>query len=141
MKPNRMLVIASLLSIVLLMFHFTDDILREGGMALRGTSNLVPVPIWVVWLWGTLMLAERRSGYIIMLVGSLIALGMPVLHMILATKVVTNEIARARGDYFFVWTLLALGVIGTFSFILAVRGLWRREWAPPRATGTAGVTP
>ena len=132
MKHHRMLIIASLLSILLLMFHLTDDILREGGMALRGTSNLVPVPIWVVWLYGTLVLAERRSGYIIMLVGSLIALGMPVLHMMLAKKVVTIEIARARGDYFFVWTLLALGVIGTFSFILTARGLWRRDWAQPR---------
>lgn len=132
MKPNRMLIIASLISIVLLMFHFADDILREGGMAVSGLNNLVPVPIWVVWLWGTLMLAERRSGYIIMLVGSLLALGMPVLHLIMAKRIVTIEIARARGDYFFVWTLLALGVIGTFSFILSVRGLRRREWAQPR---------
>lgn len=132
MKPHRMLIIASLISIVLLMFHFADDILREGGMAISGPRNLVPVPIWLVWLWGTLMLAQRRSGYIIMLVGSLLALGMPVLHLIMAKRIVTIEIARARGDYFFVWTLLALGVIGAFSFILAARGLKRREWAQPR---------
>src|SRR5260370_4911320 len=31
MKHNVMLTIASLLSIVLMTFHFTDDVLREGG--------------------------------------------------------------------------------------------------------------
>ena len=132
MKPSVMLTVASLLSILLLTFHFTDDILREGGMALRGASNLIALPILAIWLYGTLMLAQRRSGYIVMLVGSLVGLGMPVLHMVLAKTVVTNEIARAKGDYFFVWTLLALGVIGLFSFILSARGLWRREWAQPR---------
>lgn len=138
MKHHTMLIIASLLSILLLVFHFTDDILREGGMAVRGASNLVAVPILFAWLYGTLVLAERRSGYIIMLVGSLIGMGMPVLHMVLARTVVTNEIARARGDYFFVWTLLALGVIGLFSFILSVRGLWSRRWAKPGSPGKAG---
>ncbi len=132
MKHHTMLIIASLLSILLLTFHFTDDILREGGMAVRGASNLIAVPILFVWLYGTLVLAERRSGYIIMLVGALLGLGMPVLHMVLAKTVVANEIARGRGDYFFVWTLLALGVIGLFSFILSVRGLWSRQWGQPR---------
>jgi len=74
MKHNVMLTIASLLSIVLMTFHFTDDVLREGGMAVRGAWNLIAVLILLVWLYGTLVLAERRSGYIIMLIGSLLAL-------------------------------------------------------------------
>src|SRR5256885_1402089 len=126
MKHNVMLTIASLLSIVLMTFHFTDDVLREGGMAVRGAWNLIAVLILLVWLYGTLVLAERRSGYIIMLIGSLLGAGMPVLHMILARTVVTNEVARTRGGYFFVWTLLALGVTGLFSFILSARGLRSR---------------
>jgi ABC-type enterochelin transport system permease subunit len=133
-----MLVVASLLSILLLMFHFTDDILREGGMAVRGAANLIAVAILFGWLYGTLVLAERRSGYIIMLVGSLIGMGMPVLHLVLAKTVVPNEIARAKGDYFFVWTLLALGVIGLFSFILSVRGLWSWRQSKPGSPGKAG---
>jgi len=68
MKHSTMLTIASLLSILFLIFHMTDDILREGGMALRGTSNFIVVPILGLWLYGTLVLAERKSGYIIMLV-------------------------------------------------------------------------
>jgi hypothetical protein len=83
-------------------------------------------------LYGTLLLAERASGYIIMLLTSLFAMGMPVLHIALAKTVITSEAARARGDYFFIWTLLGLGVLGLFCFVLSVRGLWRREWAPPR---------
>ncbi len=132
MKHNVMLTIASLLSILLMTFHLTDDFLREGGLAVRGAWNLIAVLILFVWLYGTLVLAERRSGYIIMLVGSLLALGMPVLHMILARTVVANEIARARGDYFFVWTLLAIGVSSLFSLILSARGLWSLRWGKPR---------
>lgn len=124
MKPSRMLTISSLLSILLMTFHMTDDILHEGGIAVRGAGNLTVVLILVVWLYGTLLLAERRSGYVIMLLGGLAGLGMPVIHMILARTVFTNEAARARGDYFFVWTLLTIGVTGLFSFILAARALW-----------------
>src|SRR5437899_13041152 len=132
MKHRLMLSIASLLSILFLTFHFTDDILREGGMSVRGAWNLIAVLILFVLLYGTLVLAERRSGYIIMLIGGLIGLGMPVIHMVLARTVVANEVARARGDYFFVWTLLALGVTGLFSFALSARGLWSRKWGQPR---------
>ena len=132
MKHTRMLIIASLLSILFMIFHFTDDFLREGGLAVRGTRNLVVIPILATWLYGALVLAERKSGHIIMLVGGLAALGMPVLHMALARTVVDNEIARARGNYLFVWMLLALGVTGLFSLILSVRGLWSLRRGPPR---------
>lgn len=135
MKHSVMLVIASLLSILLLSFHLTDDVLREGGLAVRGAWNLIAVLILFVLLYGTLVLGERRSGYIIMLIGGLFGLGMPVIHMVLARTVVANEVARARGDYFFVWTLLALGVTGLFAFVLAARGLWSRQWASPGSPG------
>ena len=75
MKPNVMLTIASLLSVLFFTFHLTDDIVR--GMEKGGVSNLTAVPIFVVWLYGTLVLAERRSGYVIILVMSLLASGLP----------------------------------------------------------------
>jgi hypothetical protein len=131
-KRHTMLIVASLLSILLLTFHFTDDILREGGLAVHGAADLIALPILALLLYGTLVLAERRSGYIIMLLASLFAMGMPVLHIALARTIIANELARARGDYFFVWGLLMLGVTGLFSFVLSVRGLWKREWAQPR---------
>jgi hypothetical protein len=130
-KRHTMLIIASLLSILLLTFHFTDDILREGGLAVHGAADLIALPILGLLLYGTLVLAERR-GYLIMLLASLFAMGMPVLHIALARTVIANDLAGARGDYFFVWGLLMLGVTGLFSFVLSVSGLWKREWAQPR---------
>ena len=125
MKHNVMLTIASLLSILLMTVHMTQDILNDqGGMA---SYLVVLVPIFVVWLYGTLVLAGRRSGYVIILVGSLLAAGMPVIHMMGAGSVR----AKTHGA-FFVWTLMALGVIGVFSLILAVRGLWNPQWGESR---------
>jgi hypothetical protein len=127
MKHNVMLTIASLLSILFLTFHLTDDIIR--GMEKGGAENLVAVPILVVWLYGTLVLAERRSGYIIILLGSLLASGMPVIHMRGAG--VGGAIAKSSGAFFFVWTLLALGVTGLFSVVLSLRGLWSLQRSQP----------
>jgi hypothetical protein len=73
-----MLTIASLLSILFVTLHLTSDTVHaKVGTGEAGGSTLVAVPILVVWLYGTLVLAERRSGHIIMLIGSLLALGMP----------------------------------------------------------------
>jgi hypothetical protein len=122
-----MLTITSLLSILFMTFHLTDDILR--GMASGGVSNLAGVLILVVWLYGTLVLAERRSGYVIILLGSLLGSGVPVIHMM--GKGV-GEIAKSSGGFFFVWTLLALGVTAIFSLILSARGLWSLRRGQPR---------
>jgi hypothetical protein len=128
MKHNDMLTIASLLSILFLTFHLTDDIIR--GMEKGGLSNLVAVPILVVWLYGTLVLAERRAGYILILLGSILASGIPIIHMRGAG--VGGAIAKSSGAFFFVWTLLALGVTGLFSVILSVHGLWSLQRGQPR---------
>jgi hypothetical protein len=59
MKQNVMLTIASLLSILLLTLHITDDIVR--GISKAEPSNIA-LAVLVVLLYGTLVLAERRSG-------------------------------------------------------------------------------
>src|SRR5262249_3303529 len=124
-RENLMLVIVSLLSILLMTLHFTSDVLRaKVGTAEAGGSTLIAVPILVVWLYGTLMLAERRSGHIIMLIGSLIAIGMPVLHVMFAAGIFQGQLARVAPAFLFVWTLHLLGLTGLFSLILSVRGLW-----------------
>jgi len=128
MKHNVMLTIASLLSILFMTFHLTDDIIR--GMASGRVSNLFGVLILVVWLYGTLVLAERRSGYVIILLGSLLGSGIPVLHMM--GKGVGGDFAKSSGAFFFVWTLIALGVTALFSVILSARGLWSLQWGQPR---------
>jgi len=125
MKPNLMLTITSLLTILLMTLHLTSDTIHARvGTPEAGGSTLVAVPVLAVWLYGTLVLGERRSGYIIMLVGSLIALGMPVIHVMGAGGIFRGQIARSSPAFLFVWTLHALGVTGMFSLILSVRALW-----------------
>jgi len=124
MKHSVMLTITSLLSMLFFTFHLTDDIVR--GFEPGGFKNLSPVLILVVWLYGTLVLAERRSGYIIILLGSLLGLLMPLAHM-RGVGLVGGRIANSSGAFFFVWTLIALGVTALFSVILSVRGLWSRR--------------
>jgi hypothetical protein len=113
MKHNAILVVTSLLSILLLTLHITDDIVR--GISKAEPSNIALL-ILAVFLYGTLVLAERRSGHVIMLLVGLFAAGMPVIHMRGAHY---GEIAKATGGFFFVWTLWALGALGGFTFILS----------------------
>jgi hypothetical protein len=129
MKQTTMLTAASLLTILLMTFHLTGDILFR--MAPAGFSNLFAVFIFVVLLCGTLLLAGRRAGYIIIFFGSVLGLVMPVLHMKGTRGVMGGEIGNSGQAFFFVWILLALGVTATFSIILSVRALlslpWRRH--------------
>jgi hypothetical protein len=121
MKQNLLLTIASLLSVLFMTFHLADDIVR--GMEPGGLSSLIAVPILVVLLYGTLVLGERRSGYVIILLGSLLLLVVPIIHMKRKGVGVASGIANSSGGFFFVWTLIALGVTALISVILSVRGL------------------
>ena len=119
MKENGILVVTSLLSILLLTLHVTDDIVR--GISKAEPSNTALV-VLAIFLYGSLVLAERRSGYVVMLLVGLFAAAMPVIHMRGAHY---SEIARSPGGFFFVWTLWALGGLGGLTFILSARALWR----------------
>ena len=104
MKDKATLSITSLLSIVFMTFHWADDIVR--GMSPGGVSGLGGVLILIVWLYGTLVLGERRSGYVIMLLGSIGGLGVLVIHM-RGAGLVGGRIANSSGVFFWVWTLIA----------------------------------
>src|SRR5215467_7485473 len=122
MKQTGILMMTSLLSILLLTLHITDDIVR--GISKAEPSNTALI-VLTVFLYGTLVLAERRSGHIIMLLVGLVAAAMPVMHMRGAHY---GDIARSTGGFFFVWTLWALGGLGGLTLILAARGLWGFQW-------------
>src|ERR1700730_4677051 len=118
MKHNTMLTVASLLSLLFLTLHITDDIVR--GISKAESSNTALL-VLAVFLYGTLALHERRSGHVIMLLIGLFAAAMPVMHMKGAHY---GEIAKSPGGFFFIWTLWALGRLGGFTFMLSARGLW-----------------
>lgn len=114
------LTVASMLSVILLPLHIGGDIalgLDRGGPGVV----FVVVPILLVMTCAALLLAERRSGHVIMFLGGLATLGMPIIHR---NNAFTPTIARAPGGVFFMWTLVALGVTGGLAMILAARGLW-----------------
>jgi hypothetical protein len=118
-KPTT-LTIASLLSIILLPFHIAGDValgLDRGGPGLF----FVVVPVLLVVACATLLLAHRRSGHVIMFLGGLATLGMPLIHR---NNGFTATIAKSPGGLFFIWTLIALGVLGGLAMILSARGLW-----------------
>jgi hypothetical protein len=117
MKPNVLLVVTSLLSILLLSLHIAEDIVL--GFAPGGLVNLMAIGVLVVYLCATLLGNDRRWGLIVLLLGSILAVAMPVLHMMGAGV----GVKRSAGAFFFVWNLYALGILGTFGFILSARAL------------------
>jgi len=120
MKPST-LTIASLLSIILLPFHIAGDVdlgLDRGGAPVV----FIAIPFLLLVACGTLLLSERRSGLIIMLLGGLMALAMPIIHR---HNGFTATVAQSAGGVFFMWTLMALGVTGGLAVILSAHGLWK----------------
>jgi hypothetical protein len=122
MKQSVMLTITSLLTLLFLSFHHADDVVR--GFAPGKFSNLIPIVFMVIWLYGSkLVLDERRSGYILILVLSLLASGIPVIHM-QGAGVAGGRIAHSHAAFFFVWTLIMIGATSLFSVVLAAGELW-----------------
>jgi len=123
MKHRVTLTIMSLLSILLFSLHWTDEVAR--GLEPGTVSAAGGLLILAVWLSATLVFPERRWGLVIILLGSILASGVPVLHMqgrglVLGRYGTTN----ANAMFFWVWTNIALGVSGMLSLVLSVRELW-----------------
>ncbi len=135
MKHQVTLTITSLLSILLFSLHWADEVAR--GMEPGTVSAFGGLLILAVWLCATLVLAERRSGLVIILLGSILGSGVPVLHMQGAGLVGGRIAANSSGALFWVWTNIALGASGMLSFVLSARGLWslqRGQPTTPRAS-------
>lgn len=129
MKPNVVLTTTSLLAILSFALHWVDEMAR--GIESANLSSIGGVVILVVWLYGTLVLNPRRSGYVVMLLGALGGFGVLILHM-RGAGLVGGRIANSSGIFFWVWTLIALGVTGLFSAILSAHGLWRLRRGSPQ---------
>ncbi len=134
MKPQVTLALSSLLSILLFSLHWADEIARgiEQG-TLSASGGLL---ILAVWLCGTLVFAERRAGLFIILLGAILASGVPLLHMQGSGLIGGRIPANSSGALFWVWTNVALGASGMLSVVLSSRALWSLPWRRrPAVTG------
>lgn len=124
MKHNDLLSVTSIVSVLLLALHISQDIVF--GFDRAGLNHLVGVAILLVILCGAVLLREKTSGTVIMLLGGLMAAGMLPLHMRHGLRL---EFLQRSGALLFIWTLYVLGVTGAFSVILAVLALRARRAA------------
>jgi len=127
LKHNVMLTISTFLSLLFTSFHHADDVVR--GLAPGKFSNIIPIVFLFIWLYATMLVLEkRRSGYITILVISILAIGLPIIHM-MGAGMSGGRIANSTGAFFFVWTLVVIGVTALFSVVISARALWslRRE--------------
>jgi hypothetical protein len=136
MKHRVTLTITSLLSIVLFSLHWADEVAR--GLEPGTVSAALGLLLMTVWLSATLVFRERRWGLVILLLESILASGVPILHMqgrglVLSRYGTTN----AHAMFFWVWTNIALGATGMLSVVLSVRELWtwRAQTAARRTPG------
>ncbi len=116
MKQYLTLTTSSLLVIVLITFHVADDALHATDGMPPGSVALLLL-VLLTMLYGTVALAGRRAGFIIMLLGGLLAAYVPFIHGL--------GPRTTRWGFFFVWNLIALGLTGAFTAVLAARALWR----------------
>lgn len=114
MKRNVVLTVVSLVTLLLLTLHLTHDTIRQ----VEGSVKYpIPVVVFSLLLYATLMASDRVWGYVVMLFGGLFGAAMIVVH---AKGLVVGK----SGGFFFVWTMFALSATGWVTFILSARGLW-----------------
>jgi len=118
MKQRDLLSWTSIISVLLLALHISQDIVF--GFDRGGLNQLVGVAMLLVVLCGAVLLRDRRSGQVIMLFGGLMAVAMMPMHM---RNGLRPEFLARDGALLFVWTIYVLGVIGAFSIILAIVSL------------------
>lgn len=130
MKRNDLLATLSLISLVLVLIHIPDDYVH--GFDKTVVNTPYAILIFVVWACGFLLLRERMVGRIILLLGGLIAVAMPVIHL---NGRYSPDFATSDGAWRFIWTLYAVGTTGTLTVILALLELF--GWRQPGASGRA----
>ena len=79
MSHARTRTVVSLLTVLLFSLHWADDVVR--GFAPGGLSAVWGLLIVLVWLYATLVLAERRAGLVLIFLGSILGSGVPILHV------------------------------------------------------------
>lgn len=132
------LIVMAMLNMLLLTLHLGQDIVY--GFEPGNLINLATVLVASVWLYATVALAGRQAGYALLLLISFVAPIIPIVHM--SGNGVGEDIARSTAGVPFTWTLLALGAVGSVTFLMSMHGLWRLKrsvlgfvlWSAPALT-------
>ena len=113
MKRNTTLTVLSLLNLLLLMIHIAQDTVlqAEGRM-----TYPIPMAVFALLLYASLIGSDRIWGYIVMLLGGFFGVGMIVIHA-------RGIVVRPTGGLFFVWTMFALTATGWMTILLSARAL------------------
>ena len=120
-KPD-LLAAMSLTSLVLLSVHVADDYIQ--GFDKHVVNNPYGILFFVVVGCGIFLFRERVIGQVILLLGGVVAIAMPIMHL---NGHFPADFARADGAFRFIWTLYAIGTIGALTVILAARELFTRR--------------
>ena len=79
MKRNDLLAQMSLIPLVLVSIHIPDDYVH--GLDNHVVDNPYGILVLVVWAAGLFLLRERLIGRIVLLLGGLVAVAMPLIHL------------------------------------------------------------
>lgn len=120
-KADSGVIVMALIMVTLLTLHLSHDVVF--GYEPATLATLTAVPVVGAWLYTTLALAGRRSGYVLLLAGALLAAVVPFVHM--SGRGVRAEVVASSGGFFFVWTLIALAMSASISCLVSLHGLWR----------------
>jgi hypothetical protein len=127
MKPGVLLTGTTLITALFLTLHVADDIAR--GIDTIGLHTLRAILVLGLWLYGTLVLSGRRSGYILQLLLSILGLAVVIIHLKGAHM---GQIAVSSGGVVFVWTLFVLGTTSFMSMLACLHGLLTLRKGQPR---------
>lgn len=117
MKHKELLTVLSLLAIVLAAMHIADDYVH--GFDRSVVNNPYAMLILAAWSSGVLLLRDRLIGRVVILLGGLVAIVIPIIH--LNGRGYGDEFLKTDGALRFIWTLYMLGTIGTVITIGAIR--------------------
>ena len=117
MKHQITLKVTSLLTILLFSLHWADEIARglESGVFSGVWGGIA---ILVVWLYATVLI-PRPLGVTVVLLGSIMGAGIPILHS-QGAGLIKPRIAESGHLLFWVWTNVALGAISAVSVLLCI---------------------
>jgi hypothetical protein len=121
MKHTATLTVLSVISILLVLLHVADDIVR--GYEPGGLKHIQTILTMGVWLYAAVALSEGRVKYVLLLLGSLLGVAVSLAHM-RGAGLVGGRIAGSSGMLVWVYPILILGVTASVSIVLSARGLW-----------------